>query len=356
MNENEEMNHMSERLIGLDVARYFAFVGMVIVNFDVVMSYGVQSNGGFFNELIGQLQGRASATFVVLAGIGLGLSSFKRESQTVNIIIKRAIFLLILGLLNMSIFEGDILHYYAFYFLFGVFLLPFSDRILIWIIGLLNVVYFCMILSIDYEAGWNFEELTYSGFWTIDGFARNLFFNGFHPILPWLGFFLLGILLSRASLRERQVQIKMITWGLAAIIFSEIMSFILSGYLIPTDSELQFLVMTESMPPMPLYFLAASGSAFLVIGLCLVVSERLRDSNVYSLISPAGTQTLTLYILHIIVGLGFIYALGLTGSQTSSQAFVAAIIFCILGTIFAFSWSKWFGRGIFESLMRKLTG
>jgi uncharacterized membrane protein YeiB len=118
---NEEMNHMSERLIGLDVARYFAFVGMVIVNFDVAMSYGVQSNGGFFNELIGQLQGRASATFVVLAGIGLGLSSFKIQNQTVNIIVKRAIFLLILGLLNMSIFAGDILHYYAFYFLFGVF-------------------------------------------------------------------------------------------------------------------------------------------------------------------------------------------------------------------------------------------
>ncbi len=64
------MNLMSTRLIGLDIARYFAFIGMVIVNFDVAMSYGVQSNGGFFNELIGQLQGRASATFVVLAGIG----------------------------------------------------------------------------------------------------------------------------------------------------------------------------------------------------------------------------------------------------------------------------------------------
>lgn len=33
----------SERLIGLDVARYFAFVGMVLVNFDIAMSYGVQS-------------------------------------------------------------------------------------------------------------------------------------------------------------------------------------------------------------------------------------------------------------------------------------------------------------------------
>ena len=347
---------MSERLIGLDIARYLAFVGMVLVNFDIVMSHGVQSNEGFFNEFIGQLQGRASATFVVLAGIGLGLSSFKKESQTVNTIVKRSIFLLILGLLNMTIFEGDILHYYAFYFLFGIFLLPFSNRVLISVIGILNIGFFGMVLFIDYESGWNFEELSYSGFWTIDGFIRNLFFNGFHPVFPWLGFFLLGILLSRALLKKKQVQIKIISWGLLAIIFSEIMSFILSGYVIPADSELQFLFMTNSMPPMPLYFLAASGSALLIIGLCLLVSEKFRESEIYSLIAPAGTQTLTLYVLHIIVGLGFIDAIGFTDTQTSSQAFVAAIIFCILGTIFAFTWSKWFRRGIFESLMRKLTG
>ena len=347
---------MSERLIGLDIARYLAFVGMVLVNFDIVMSHGVQSNEGFFNEFIGQLQGRASATFVVLAGIGLGLSSFKKEGQTVNTIVKRSIFLLILGLLNMTIFEGDILHYYAFYFLFGVFLLPFGNRALILVISILNLVFFSMMLFIDYESGWNFEELTYSGFWTIDGFTRNLFFNGFHPVFPWLGFVLLGMLMSRVLLKKRQVQIKMISWGLIAIIFSEIMSFIISGYVIPADSELQFLFMTDSMPPMPLYFLAASGSALLIIGLCLLVSEKFKESKIYSLIAPAGTQTLTLYVLHIIVGLGFIDAIGFTGTQTSSQAFVAAIIFCILGTIFAFTWSKWFRRGIFESLMRKLTG
>ena len=198
---------MSERLIGLDIARYLAFVGMVLVNFNIAMSYGVQSNEGFFKEFIGQLQGRASATFVVLAGIGLGLSSFKEKSQTVNIIVKRSIFLLILGLLNMTIFEGDILHYYAFYFLFGVFLLPFSNRVLILVIGILNLLFFGMLLFLDYESGWNFEELTYSGFWTIDGFIRNLFFNGFHPVFPWLGFFLLGILLSRALLELSLIHI-----------------------------------------------------------------------------------------------------------------------------------------------------
>jgi uncharacterized membrane protein YeiB len=355
---NEEVHHGRERLIGLDAARYFAFVGMVLVNFDVVMSIslGVPSNGEFANHLIGQLQGRASATFVVLAGIGLGLSGFKRERQTVKITIKRAIFLLILGLLNMSIFEGDILHYYAFYFFFGAFLLPCSNRVLVETVALLNIAFLVMMLSIDYESGWNFEELTYSGFWTIDGFIRNLFFNGFHPVFPWLGFFLLGIVLSRTLLQDRQVQIKLIIWGVAAVVFSEIVSFILSGYVIPADSEMQFLVTTDSMPPMPLYFIAASGAALLVIGSCLLLSERFRETRMFSLISPAGRQTLTLYILHIVVGMGFIDALGLTGRQTSSQAFVAAILFCVLATIFAFIWSKWFGRGLAESLMRKLTG
>ena len=44
---------MTERLIGLDVARYLAFVGMVLVNFDIVMamSYEVQSTGASLMKL-----------------------------------------------------------------------------------------------------------------------------------------------------------------------------------------------------------------------------------------------------------------------------------------------------------------
>ena len=156
--------------------------------------------------------------------------------------------------------------------------------------------------------------------------------------------------------KRKKVQLNLIVWGLAALFVSEVMSFILSSHLVPIDSELQFLVTTDSLPPMPLYSLAGIGVASIVIGLCLVTSERFRDSGVYHIISPAGSQKLTLYILHIIVGLGFIETLGMTGSQTSSQAFFAAVIFCFLGTIYAFFWSRWFRRGVFESLMRKLTG
>jgi len=47
-----------------------------------------------------------------------------------------------------------------------------------------------LLLIVDYEAGWDFTTLTYTGFWTIDGFVRNLFYNGFHPVIPWFAFML----------------------------------------------------------------------------------------------------------------------------------------------------------------------
>ena len=63
------------RLDGLDLARYVAFVGMVIVNFKIAM--GAESDGGYLSLITSALEGRAAATFVVLAGIGLGLSGLK---------------------------------------------------------------------------------------------------------------------------------------------------------------------------------------------------------------------------------------------------------------------------------------
>jgi hypothetical protein len=93
----------------------------------------------------------------------------------------------------MSIFEGDILHYYAFYFFFGAFLLPCSNRVLVATIALLNIAFLVMMLSIDYESGWNFEELTYSGFWTIDGFIRNLFLMDFIRFFLGWGFSCLAL-------------------------------------------------------------------------------------------------------------------------------------------------------------------
>ncbi|MCV6598843.1 MAG: DUF418 domain-containing protein [Mangrovicoccus sp.] len=348
------MAQKNSRLLGLDLARYLAFIGMVIVNFKIAM--GAEEGNGLLSHLTGALEGRAAASFVVLAGIGLGLAGQKGLDQTIGVTIKRALFLLVLGLLNMTIFDADILHYYAVYFLFGVLLLPLGNRALIaWIIGL-NLAFVVMILSLDYDAGWDWSDYTYRGFWTPVGFLRNLFFNGWHPVIPWLGFLLFGIVLSRWPLVARGRQIALMLGGLAALFLAEA----LSGALVPIfaaeDPELVDLVTTQPVPPMPLYTLAGLGAASFLVGACLLLAGPLQRIGVLQYLVPAGRQTLTLYIAHILIGMGVLEAFGLLGGQSVGAALLAAGVFCAAATLYAVLWARRFKRGPIEAVMRRLAG
>lgn len=342
------------RLEGLDLARYLAFVGMVIVNFKIVM--GADGGDGFLNVLTTALEGRAAATFVVLAGIGLGLAGIRGLDQTILVTVKRAVFLLVIGLANMTIFDADILHYYAFYFLFGVFLLPLGSRALVAVLLGLNIAFVAMILTLNYDAGWNWETYTYSGFWTPTGFVRNLFFNGWHPVIPWLGFLLFGIILSRMSLAERGTQVRLVIGGIGAFVLAEVLSGVLTAQMAGISPELVDLVTTAPVPPMPLYTLAGLGAASVVVGVCLLVSDALRAVGVLGLVAPAGRQTLTLYIAHIVVGMGVLEAFGMLGGQTVGQAIGASLVFCLVATVYAYVWALWFKRGPIEAAMRRIAG
>lgn len=345
----------SSRLNGLDLARFIAFVGMVIVNFKIAM--GAEGGSGALNFLTVALEGRAAATFVVLAGIGLGLAALNSDlNQTVSVTIKRAVFLLVIGLLNSLIFDADILHYYAFYFLFGVLLLPLNSRWVVTGIVLLNVLFVAMMFAFDYDMGWNWDDYTYADFWSPAGFVRNLFFNGWHPVIPWLGFLLLGIVLSRLSLEQRVVQHRLILFGAAAFAIAEGSSSALTGVLNAIDPELGVFATTEPVPPMPLYLLAGSGAAAVVIGLCLRFSSAFEQLGILRVVTPAGRQTLTLYIAHIVVGMGTLEALGMLGNQTISTSFIASVLFCVIAIIYALIWARFFKRGPIEALMRKVAG
>lgn len=344
----------NNRLEGLDLARYVAFVGMVIVNFKIVM--GAEGGTGVLGVLSGALEGRAAATFVVLAGIGLGLAGRGAFEQTLWVTVKRALFLLVIGLVNMTVFEADILHYYAFYFLFGVLLLPLGSRALLAIILALNLIFAVMIVALDYDVGWDWKTYSYAGFWTPAGFVRNLFFNGWHPVIPWLGFLLFGVVLGRLVLARRATQGMLILGGVVALAMAEFSSVGLTALLVPYDAQLALLVSTKPVPPMALYMLAGMGGASIVVGLCLMLAGPLARIGVLDVLAPAGRQTLTLYLAHILVGMGVLEALGMIGGQSIAQAVVASAIFCGFVTIYAFFWARKFRRGPVEALMRRLAG
>ena len=63
---------LNNRIIGCDLARAVAFLGMLLVNFSVLLGNGTP-DPTLLDHLIEMIRGRAAATFVVLAGVGLSL-------------------------------------------------------------------------------------------------------------------------------------------------------------------------------------------------------------------------------------------------------------------------------------------
>ncbi len=351
------------RLDGLDLARFIALIGMVIVNFTIVMGAEQASTGFFmaqiFTELSNALHGRAAALFVVLAGIGLGLAA-KRERPAAQwrafyrIHYKRAAFLLAVGLLNMLVFEADILHYYAFYFAFGLLCIRWPAWAIVSSIFALMVLFVTMVTVLNYDAGWDWDNYAYLGFWTGTGFVRNLFFNGWHPVVPWLAFLLWGILLARLDLYTAKTRLWILASHGLIFVTASCLSFWFSGLVSAYDPEAALLFTTDPLPPMPLYILAGGGAAGMVAALCLLIAPYLGRLGVLNWFTRPGRQTLTLYVAHIYVGMGTMEALGLLGEQRIETAMLASLLFSLAAIIYAWLWQMVFKRGPMESLMRKL--
>ncbi|MGD8382275.1 MAG: heparan-alpha-glucosaminide N-acetyltransferase domain-containing protein, partial [Syntrophobacterales bacterium] len=126
----------NNRIIGYDLARAVALLGMLLVNFSVLLGNGT-SDPTWLDHLIEMIRGRAAATFVVLAGAGLSLLSksvyLSKDRAAINAkrftLLKRSLFLLVIGLFNFVLSPiSDILHFYAVYIALGACLLTLSNR------------------------------------------------------------------------------------------------------------------------------------------------------------------------------------------------------------------------------------
>lgn len=339
------------RLHGLDFARFLAFAGMVFVNFHVVMGLEIGADWAFI--FLGAFEGKAAATFVVLAGLGLGLAAQRAEPATFRrITLKRALFLFVIGLINSLIFPADILHYYAVYFVFGLLLIQQSTRLILLVMLLLPSAFLVMLLTLNYDLGWNWVTFDYEGFWTPRGFVRNLFFNGWHPVVPWLSFLLFGFLLARLDLRSSKVRKSMMLFGALAVGLSYGLSGLWGSFV---EGELAVLGQTKPVPPVPFYMLGGMGAASLVVGFSLVLFD-LEKSAWLRPFTLAGRQALTLYIAHIIIGMGTLEELGMIGGQPAEAAVFAGCLFIVFSILYAMVWAKFFKVGPIEWVMRRVAG
>lgn len=341
------------RIEGLDLARALAFLGMIIVNFTIVMQGADEVEGGGAAALFAVLQGKAAASFVLLAGIGLGLATRGRGA---SVVVRRGIFLLAVGLLNALVFPADILHFYGLYFLLAAGLLACSQRVLLAVVALVNVVATVLLVFLDYERGWNWATLDYVDFWEPSGFVRHLLFNGFHPVFPWIGFLILGLVIARMELRSRSVQVRLLATGAVLVLCAWALSSWLQAQVWESEPELLPLFDTAPMPPTLLYFLSGTGSALLLVAGSLLGTRLLERLRLAGLLTPLGRQTLTWYVAHVILGMGAIEALGLMNAATHEAALLASALFFLVAMVGAHLWNRRWQRGPLEELMRRIAG
>lgn len=357
---------MTKRIIGIDVARALAIMGMIIVNFKIV--FGTKGNP-ILQSMTSIFDGKAAACFVVLAGVGiafmtnsaLGDNNRQKLKIAKQRILKRALFLFTMGLSYVSIWPADILHFYGVYMLLTISLLNLKPVHILISTIILIFSYPLLMMLMDYETGWNFNTLEYLDFWGFSGFFRNLFYNGFHPVIPWTAFMLYGLWLGRLNLRDDKILLRLLKFSLIAFLVIQAISYysieLLSSGDLKLKEDLVYILGTSPMPPLPIYMVNGITISTFVISLCIWLANKYESNLFITLLKNMGQLALTFYVAHVVIGMGLIDVIGNKefGEYSIRFSFLYALGFCFACIIFASVWLKYFKSGPLEFIMRKLT-
>lgn len=368
MSNDPKVQIPKQRVIGLDFARALAILGMLIVNFKTVMNAG-ERGPEWLVAFATLFEGRASTVFVILAGIGVSFMTAKarhsKDPQLLqanrSMIRKRALFLFVTGMLLYAVdWSGDILHYYGVYMLIAASLLAVSNRVIVTVWIAFLAIGTVLQLGLDYGKGWNplLPFIEYMDFWTPEGFIRNLLFNGYHPLFPWMCFFLLGLWLGRLDWTDEAKKRAMLRFSLAGAILLETLSWVLIKWTpAPLDLEAaNYLFTTKPYPPNLLFVLSGSCTATAVILLCILFTDKFAHNWITLAMIRTGQLALTTYVGHVFIGIGGLIVIGWLENRTLAEALLYSVSYFAVCAVFSYFWRSKFKRGPLEALMRKLSG
>jgi uncharacterized membrane protein YeiB len=225
------------------------------------------------------------------------------------------------------------------------------------------VIFHLLLLVIAYETGWDFETLQYKDFWTINGFLRNTFYNGWNAIFPWLAYFTVGMYLGRLDWTIPNTQKRFFFIGLSLFLTVSVVQYIVNK--LPVSDDIRFYINADYLPPFLPFVLSTTGFGMMLISFFMYLSKFLSDNKFANDLAKTGQMTLTHYISHLTIGM--LLLAFLTGKQYSAKMneqtplhpmliFGFALTYFIFSFYFSKLWTKKFKNGPFEIIMRKISG
>lgn len=355
------------RIVGFDLARAYAIFGMFIVNYNIV--FGSYNDKTIIGQFLSLFSGNSSTVFVILAGMGISLMTNRAEYSNIdksklrNTILKRAVFLFIIGLLLNVVWPADILHFYGIYMFITAFLIFLDRKYFLWFATLSILIFHVLILVIPYQTGWDLDKFQYLDFYSVNGFIRNSFYNGWNSLFPWIAYFFLGNYLGRLNWNDLKVLRKWFFIGLSLYVTVEIIQLISKQIFI--SKELYEFINADYLPPFLPFILSTSGFGLMLISGFMYLGNKIGDNPLIQNFAATGQMTLTHYVSHVTIGM-IIFSL-IMGKNLSEEMIMTKPtepIYILLYSIgyFVFSyyfskiWSKYFKNGPLETLMRKISG
>ncbi len=366
----------TKRVVGIDAARGLALMGLLATHLfpDVHEDTGEPT---LARELFA---GDSAALFVLLAGVGLALSTGGRvPRQGLRMAADRAglaVRAVLVGLVGMAVamlMPADppahgILLYFAAYFLLAIPFLRRGPRTLFLSAAacvIVSPVLMQRLHPVMPESS-VYEHTLGTLVTEPAGVASELLLVGTYPALVYMAFILTGMGLGRLDLHRPRVQAAIAGVGAGLAVLANALSHVLlrvaGGYesLLGTpgmtgdaldealafgpdvlpDASWWWLVIATPHSNTPFAVASSLGMALLVLGLVLLVAPML--GRLLAPLTAMGAMTMTLYTAHLVA---------LSFEVHYDQPVLWYVVQLSVAVIFATAWSRWLGKGPLERVM-----
>lgn len=373
---------LRERVHFLDIVRGFAMLGIIIVNYflivDSVKGFEMASDDGLRNLVSLFADGKFVTLFSFLFGVGF-MIFMDRAAQRVEspnkLFTRRLSILLGFGVLHITfVWVGDIL---AFYAVTGFLLLAFYKRtpktMLRWIIALIVIQFLTPVFTMMYNfintaapEMPKFAEFALSshnsGLTYLESIGSRwadmgtMVASSFSMVYSMFLMFLLGMYFVKMGFFKDMESKKPVwkrIWIISTIAFLITQSSsMLLGMLIPFDS-MQWMEISSVLGQNG----GLTGSMFYMSTLAMLFLHVPQLRGVLMIFTKVGRMSLTCYLLHSIIGTILLlgYGFGLADQIQSAGTFMIGLAVYVVLIIFSTLWLKRFKYGPMEWIWRKLT-
>jgi positive regulator of sigma E activity len=351
------MASSSNRLIGIDVSYVIALIGSVLYGYtytigDLVQNSLTHTKFNLFFDVF-------PALFFFLNGFTVTLTMRDRRISNRKLLSysgKRGSVLLITGLLFCGVWPMNIFVASGMMFLVIPFVAQWNN-ILIRIITLLTVVFGITLLFLDVPAHTTYTLPSLGGGEIYNGLGF-LFFNGYYSLLPWVVFFLAGLIFGRTDVRPKgwlppSSIIALLLIGGAWLVnrYAKVLD---TDALLLRRSDLFFMNIRLLFPAFCLYGI---GMSIFILNAAIFFFRKLNAPGLLKFVQTISSMKYSVVLFYTLIG---VITLTATNVEFFSKR-LALILYVVLATVLTFYlpflWRKKVTeQGPMEYIVKRISG